>query len=78
MALLLGLLVIPSLRKMIRLDWGEWLSARVTVSWLMLGVVWWLYLTPGFLGPLMIAIALARAALHRRPEVEATSAFGED
>ncbi|MBC8116112.1 MAG: hypothetical protein H7062_17125, partial [Candidatus Saccharimonas sp.] len=78
MALLLGLIVIPSLRKMIRLDWGEWLSARVTVSWLLLGLVWWFYLTPGFLGPLMITIATARAALHRRPEVEATSTIGED
>ena len=78
LALLLSLIVIPTLRKMIRLDWGEWLSARVTISWLLLGLVWWLYLTPGFLGPLMIAIASARAALHRRPEVEATSTFGED
>jgi hypothetical protein len=78
LALLLSLIVIPALRKMIRLDWGEWLSARATISWLMLGVVWWLYLTPGFLGPLMITIALARAALHPRPEPESTSTIGED
>ncbi len=78
MALLLSLIAIPSLRRMIRLDWGEWLSARATISWLLLGVVWWVYLTPGFLGPLMIAIAIARAASRRPPDVESTSTVGAD
>lgn len=75
-ALLLGLVVIPVLRYLIRLEWGEWLNARVTVSWLLLGLFWWLYLTPGVLGPAMIAIAVFRAALHRKPRPESHSTPG--
>lgn len=78
LALLLSLIVIPSLRQLIRLDWGEWLSVRVTISWLLLGLVWWFYLTPGFLGPLMIAVATVRAMLHRTPPVEQNSTIGGD
>ena len=78
LALLLSLVVIPSLRQLIRLDWGEWLSVRVTISWLLLGVVWWFYLTPGFLGPLMIAVATVCAMLHRSPHVELNSTIGGD
>ena len=78
LALLLSLIVAPTLRQLIRLDWGEWLSVRVTISWLLLGVVWWFYLTPGFLGPLMIAVATVRAMLHRTPPVELNSTIGGD
>ena len=78
LALLLSLIVIPSLRRLIRLDWGEWLSVRATISWLLLGVVWWFYLTPGFLGPLIIAMATIRAMLHRVPHVELNSTIGGD
>ena len=78
LALLLSLIVIPSLRQLIRLDWGEWLSVRATISWLLLGVIWWFYLTPGFLGPLMIAVATLRAMLHRSPPVELNSTIGGD
>jgi hypothetical protein len=78
LALLLCLLAIPLLRNTIRLDWGEWLSARATISWLLLGLVWWLSLTPGFLGPLMIAITAIRAALHRHPAAEQASTIGEE
>ena len=71
LGLLLSLIAIPSLRYLIRLEWGEWLSTRVTVSWLLLGVVWWLYLTPGFFGPLMIALATLRAAIVHGPKKKA-------
>ena len=77
-ALMISLIAIPLLRQLIRLDWGEWLSARATISWLLLGVIWWFYLTPGFLGPLMIAIATVRAMLHRTPQPEPYSTVGED
>ena len=65
-ALLLCLLAIPIFRRFIRLDWGEWLNARTTVAWFLLGMVWWLWLTPGPVGPLIIAVALVRAFVHRR------------
>jgi len=65
-ALLLTLLAIPVFRRFIRLDWGEWLSARTTLAWLLLGSIWWLWLTPGPVGPLIITIAIVRAGLHRR------------
>jgi hypothetical protein len=64
--LLLCLLAIPIFRRFIRLDWGEWLNARTTVAWFLLGMVWWLWLTPGPVGPLIIAVALIRAFVHRR------------
>ena len=67
LGLLLSLIAIPSLRYLIRLERGEWLSTRVTISWLLLGVVWWFYLTPGFLGPLVIAMAAIRTAVVHGP-----------
>lgn len=65
-ALLLTLIAIPIFRRFIRLDWGEWLSVRTTLAWLLLGSIWWLWLTPGPFGPLIITIAIARATLQRR------------
>ncbi|MBS0203685.1 MAG: hypothetical protein JSS49_12340 [Planctomycetes bacterium] len=65
-ALLVCLVAIPIFRRFIRLDWGEWLNARTTVAWLLLGLVWWLWLTPGPIGPLIITVALIRALLYRR------------
>lgn len=65
-ALLLCLIAIPLFRRLIRLDWGEWLNTRTTLAWLMLGLVWWLCLSPGPIGPLIISIAILRAALQRR------------
>lgn len=65
-ALLIGLVAIPVFRRIIRLDWGEWLSLRSTLAWMLLGLVWWIWLTPAPLGPLMMAITLLRAGIHRR------------
>ncbi len=65
-ALLLCLVAIPLFRRFIRLDWGEWLDKRTTIAWLMLGLVWWLWLTPGPVGPLIMLIALLRAAMSKR------------
>jgi hypothetical protein len=60
------LIAIPLFRRFIRLEWGEWLNSRTTIGWLLLGLVWWLWLTPGPLGPLIILIAALRTVLHRR------------
>lgn len=65
-AILLLLILLPILRRSIRLDLGEWLSARSMLAWLMLGLVWWLWLTPGPAGPLIITIATVRSLLQRR------------
>ncbi len=70
LGLLLSLITIPTLRHLIRLEWGEWLSTRVTISWLLLGLVWWFTLTPGFLGPLVIAMAAIRAAVVHTPRLQ--------
>ena len=50
-ALAISLIAIPLFRRLIRLDWGEWLNARTTIAWLILGLVWWMWLTPGVPGP---------------------------
>jgi hypothetical protein len=65
-ALLLCLIAIPLLRRCIRLDWGEWLNKRSTIAWLMLGLVWWIWLTPGPVGPLIISTALLRGLVSKR------------
>jgi hypothetical protein len=65
-ALLLCLIAIPLFRRLIRLDWGEWLNTRTTLAWLLLGMVWWLCLSPGPIGPLIMTIAILRAAMQRR------------
>lgn len=65
-ATVLCLVAIPVFRRLIRLDWGEWLSKRNTIGWLLLGLVWWLWLSPGPVGPLVVAIVLIRSIMHRR------------
>ena len=65
-ALLLCLIAIPLFRRLIRLEWGEWLNSRTTIAWLLLGIVWWLWLTPGPVGSLIVTITILRAGLHRR------------
>jgi len=62
----LGLIALAVFRRLIRLEWGEWLSLRTTLAWVLLGMIWWIWLTPGPLGPLIVAIAILRAGIHRR------------
>lgn len=65
-ACLACLVAIPLFRRMIRLEWGEWLKTRATVAWLLLGTVWWLWLSPGPVGPAIIASAIIRLLVYRR------------
>lgn len=65
-ALLTSLVAIPLFRRFIRLDWGEWLNRRTTVAWLMIGAIWWMFLTPGPVGPLIMVIAILRSGVQRQ------------
>jgi hypothetical protein len=65
-ALILSLIAIPLFRRFIRLDWGEWLNRHTTLAWLMMGLVWWLWLTPGPVGPLIMVIAILRSGIQRQ------------
>ena len=65
-ACLLCLVAIPLFRRLIRLEWGEWLSARTSIAWLLLGLVWWLWLTPGPVGPAIVSAAIVRMLIYRR------------
>lgn len=64
--LLVSLLAIPLFRRFIRLDWGDWLNRHTTFSWVIIGLIWWLWLTPGPVGPLIIVIALIRSGVQRQ------------
>ncbi len=65
-ALILSLIAIPLFRRFIRLDWGEWLNRHTTLAWLMMGLIWWLWLTPGPVGPLIMVIAILRSGIQRQ------------
>ncbi len=65
-ACLICLVAIPLFRRLIRLEWGEWLNTRTNFAWLLLGLVWWLWLTPGPVGPAIIAVAVFRSLVYRR------------
>ncbi len=58
---ILALILIPLLRRIIRVEWSEWLHRHVAVSWLMLATFWWLFLTPSALGTILLIVALFRA-----------------
>jgi hypothetical protein len=57
-ALVAALIAIPAFRRLIRLDWGEWLNTHTTFAWVILGLVWWLCLTPGPVGPVIMTVSL--------------------
>ena len=65
-SVLFALFLIPVLRWLIRIEWSEWLDRQVLVSWLILAFVWWLFLTPSALGPILSLAGFARAATHRK------------
>ena len=58
---ILAVILIPLLRRIIRIEWSEWLHRHVAVSWLMLATFWWLFLTPSALGTMLLIVALFRA-----------------
>lgn len=66
-SLLLAALLIPLLRRVIRLEWSQWLQRNVAVSWLLLATVWWLFLTPSAFGSTLFLVAIFKAATQYRP-----------
>ena len=58
---ILAVILIPLLRRIIRIEWSEWLHRHVAVSWLLLATFWWLFLTPSVLGTILLFVALFRA-----------------
>jgi hypothetical protein len=65
-AVAISLIAIPSFRRLIRLEWGHWLNTHTTIAWMLLGLIWWLLLTPGIVGPIIITIAIWRAIMTYR------------
>jgi hypothetical protein len=57
----LALILIPLFRRIIRVEWSEWLHRHVAVSWLMLATFWWLFLTPSALGTVLLLVAMFSA-----------------
>jgi hypothetical protein len=67
MSLIVAVILIPICRRLIRLEWSGWLHQHVGISWLMLALFWWLFLTPSAFGPVLLILGLIRALLHSRP-----------
>ncbi len=60
-SVLLALILMPILRGTIRIEWSGWLHRQVVMSWLLLALVWWLFLTPSVFGPCLLIVALIQA-----------------
>jgi hypothetical protein len=59
-AVLLAVILVPLLRQTIRTEWSRWLHRHTAISWTLLAVVWWLFLTPSALGPVLFVFGLVR------------------
>jgi len=66
-SLLLALILIPMFRRLIRIEWSEWLHRHVAVSWLLLAGFWWLFLTPSAFGPMLVVVAIGRGMSQYKP-----------
>ncbi len=62
-SVLLGLLLVPLCRRLIRIEWSEWLHRHVAISWLLLATFWWLFLTPSAFGPVLLVLGLLRTSM---------------
>lgn len=52
---LFALFLIPIFRRLIRIEWSDWLVGHSALSWSVLAAFWWLFLTPSALGPAVLA-----------------------
>lgn len=73
-SMITALFLIPILRRSIRVEWSRWLHRHVLISWFLLAIVWWLFLTPSALGPILLVIGLIRAATQSGRVSSKTSA----
>ena len=67
LAALLALILIPLFRRTIRIEWSESLHRHVAVSWLLLAIVLWLFLTPSAFGLLLVIVAVIHAVTQYHP-----------
>jgi hypothetical protein len=69
--LLIGLSVVPFVRRLVRLDMGHWLSSHQSVAWALLGLLWWTCLSPSAIGIVLLLVAVWVAVKDRqRQETE--------
>lgn len=66
---MLAVILVAMFRRTIRVEWSDWLHRHVAMSWFLLSVVWWLFLTPSVLGPCLMVVALIRAMTQYGPGV---------
>lgn len=72
-SILLATILIPLLRRIIRVEWSAWLHRNVAISWLLLAIVWWIFLTPSVFGTVLLIVAIIRAAAQYRAEKSVTA-----
>lgn len=63
------------LLRWMRRPYAEWLEGRPSLSWLLLGLGWWLWITPSFVGLLLVAAGLW-VAFRQRPAAVAGTLVG--
>lgn len=66
-SVMLALILVVMFRRTIRIEWSDWLHRHVAISWLLLSIIWWLFLTPSMLGVCLMAVASIRAMMQYVP-----------
>jgi hypothetical protein len=64
---LLVLILLPLLRLVVRREWSEWLKAHPHAATALLGLVWWLCLSPSIVGFALVVWSAVRAVSVQRP-----------
>ncbi|MFQ5730988.1 MAG: hypothetical protein ACE5KM_03425 [Planctomycetaceae bacterium] len=66
------IVVIPFVRRLFQLQLGDKLAAHESVSWMLLGIAWLLFLAPGVVGLLLLGVAAWKAVRKRlhAPDVD--------
>jgi hypothetical protein len=73
LTLVIVVVVFWGLRQATRRAWNDRLAAHPHVAWLLLGIAWWLFLSPSVLGVMIILLTVVHAIYRRiaRPFVRA-------
>ncbi len=78
-SLLLGVFgfaaVLLIFRRLLKLEIGEWLYGHQPISWALLGIIWWLCLSPSVVGVALIAISVIWAIRQRMNPQAASDAI---
>ena len=57
---LLALILVPLLGLLVRMKWGLYIRRQVAISWMLLAMIWWFFLTPSAFGPLLMVVSILR------------------